>query len=100
MRMVSVSCQLSSVAVAYPGVLELESARIDCVDVVDVVAGSTGNLLKMNSDRTGPVIDSPLLWCAMGADIVIRDTPGGDTRSACQPAHTSVNPWPSRNPSP
>src|ERR1043166_9679404 len=90
--MVSVSPALLVVTLAYPGVFELDSARMFCVDA---------GVLTVHSDRTTPVMVWP--FCvAIGTDnIVIR--PGlfaGATRSACQPAQTSVRPRFSKNPSP
>src|SRR5215831_6256173 len=91
-RMVNVSPALLVVTLAYPGVFELDSARMFCVE-----AGT----LTVHSERTTPVMVCPL-WVAMGtATIVI--SPGfdaGATRSACQPAQTSVRPRVSRKPSP
>src|ERR1051326_2312843 len=90
--MVSVSPALSVVTLAYPGVFELDSARVFCVE-----AGA----LAVHSDRTTPVMVWPF-WVAIGTETIVISPGlvGGATRSACQPAQTSVRPRFSKNPSP
>jgi hypothetical protein len=56
-------------------------------------------VLTVHSDRTTPVMVWP--FCvAIGTETIVISPVGGATRSACQPAQTSVRPRFSRNPSP
>src|SRR5262245_20421322 len=90
--MVNVSPSLFVLTLAYPGVFELDPARMFCVEV---------DTLTVHSDRTTPIMVCPF-WVAIGTDTIVI-SPGfdaGATRSACQPAQTSVNPRCSRKPSP
>src|SRR5262245_41897854 len=90
--MVSVSPSLLVLTLAYPGVFELDPARMFCVDV---------GALTIHSDRTTPVMVCPFS-VAIGTDTIVI-SPGfdaGATRSACQPAQTRVKPRCCRKPSP
>src|SRR5262245_27070111 len=90
--MVNVSPVLSVVTLAYPGVFELDSARMFCVEI---------GVLTVHSERTTPVMVCPLLVAIGTAFIVIRlGFVGGATRSACQPAQTRVKPRFCKKPSP